>query len=177
MALPDYFKAKVDYSSAFVWGPSGATGGSITVTNAMNLDALASASARQGVYADLGSGEYYDEWVLWAMVETGTSPTAGAGIDIYLAWSPFTGTFPGRAAGTDSSYSASRDNLDYVTSIRAEAVSNTVIQGIPTLVRPKGRYVCPVLYNGSGQAIRNQTTDSDNLSRIILMPKQALIAD
>jgi hypothetical protein len=49
-------------------------------------------------------------------------------------------------------------------------VSNTVIRQNAFLFRPISRYVAPIWDNNSGQALRNETTATDNESRVILVP-------
>ena len=70
MALPD--KIQITQGTAIVWGESGASG----VTHTMSLDALANSAARMGASADLGAN-FDDEYLVYLVAETGTAPTAG----------------------------------------------------------------------------------------------------
>jgi hypothetical protein len=45
------------------------------------------------------------------------------------------------------------------------------------IIRPTARYVAPVIDNNLGQAIRNETTATDNDSRLILIPLDEKVID
>lgn len=175
MALPDY--AKLSPGTAVVWGQPSGSG----VTKNMTLDALADAAARMGVYADLGS--VIPPWVnLLARVETGTAPTAGNLVEIYLAWSNDASVWPGKVDGTDAAYpatiAANKKQLGLPSIVLvATNDGNTILTQNPVWLRPRARYVAPVIVNSLGQAFRNETTDSDNDSRIILTPFDYLLQD
>jgi hypothetical protein len=47
----------------------------------------------------------------------------------------------------------------------------------PYIITPKSRYVVPILDNNLGQAIRDETTATDNGTRIILVPIRAKVVD
>jgi hypothetical protein len=57
-----------------------------------------------------------------------------------------------------------------VTSLIATNDGNTVLRQAPVIWRPQGRYVVPIADNNLGQAIRNETTATDNDSRLIIVP-------
>lgn len=143
----------------------------------MSLDALASGSAWQGAYADLGA--LFDRWhSLKCSVESGTAPTAGGIVSVYLVWSYDFTRFAGGVTGSDGSFTAANVSqlgipytLPALNSANAEQISNS------WLIRPKARYVAPVLLNSWDQAIRNQATNSNNLSRIVLTPIIGSIED
>ena len=77
MALPDY--VEITQGTAVVWGEAGASG----VTATLSLDALANGAARQGASVDLGAN-FADEYIVELRVETGTAPTAGNTVELYL---------------------------------------------------------------------------------------------
>lgn len=175
MALPDFLKAQA--GTAIVWGQPGATG----VTKNLTLDALASAGARMGVFADLGT-EWDDEYVVEFFVETGTAPTAGTTAELYLAATTDSSRWPGKVDGTDAAYPATVANNKLqlgppVLVLIATADGNTILRQNPVIWRPPARYVAPVVVNLLGQAFRNETTDTDNDSRVILTPRRLLIQD
>ena len=181
ISLPDYFK--VSQGTPIIWGESGATGGLGTVTNTISLDALASGSARMGAYVDLGA-EWYGEYLLILAIESGTAPTAGGLMDLYLSWSYNGSGFAGGVTGSDGSYPSDGDEDQWCKQLGLPAYSlpatndgNTVQIGQMVRIRAKGRYVAPVVDNNWDQAIRDQTTNSDNLSRIILIPLNSFVQD
>lgn len=172
MALPDYFK--IEQGTAIIWGtPSGAG-----VTNNMTLDALASAAGREGVKADLGA-TFDEEYYVGLRVETGTAPTAGTIVSLYLASSYDNTTWPGLVTGADAAYTVANVNQlgPPVNILVATNVTNTLIIQAAVIWRPPARYVTPVIINSLGQAFRDETTASDNDSRVILVPRRCLIQD
>lgn len=179
MALPDYFK--IEPGTAVIWGEASATGGWGTVTKTLSLNALANGSGRMGDYVDLGA-QFDEEYAAYLIVETGTAPTAGNTAQLYLAYSYISTKFPGKVTGSDAAYPTTvLDNLKQLGApsviLVATADGNTELAQGPSIVRPQGRYVAPVVYNALGQAFRNQGTAANNLSRVILVPRRYLIQD
>lgn len=175
MALPDYFAHEA--GTAVVWGQPSATG----VTKNMTLDALADAAGRMGVYADLGAA-WNGLYVVEFRVETGTAPTAGNTVELYLAWSTDSSVWPGKVDGTDAAYPATVANNKRqlgppVSILVATNDGNTVLRQNAVLIRAIARYVAPVVVNLLGQAFRNEATDADNDSRIILTPYRSMVQD
>jgi hypothetical protein len=178
MALPDYFKFEL--GTAVVWGEAGATGAA-TVTNTLSLDALADAGGRMGAAVDLGAA--FDQLYLGMLwVETGTAPTAGKTVEAYFAFSHDNTTWPGKVTGSDAAYPATISanklqlgNPDII--LIATADTNTILRQAPVIIRPRGRYIAPVVVNLLGQAFRDEATASNNDSRVILVPLRTLIQD
>lgn len=177
MALPDYVKA--EQGTAVVWGESGASG----VTKTLTLDALASGSGRMGASADLGS-EWDDEYILEARIESGTAPTAGLPIDVYLAWSSDNTNWPGGVTGSDGAWPADGNEDEWAKQLGAPAVSvistndGTTLQvQNAVIVRAKARYVAVVVDNNWDQAIRDEATATNNDSRIVLTPRRVKLID
>lgn len=165
-----------------VWGESGATILGHARTLGLAIDALANGFAWQGEKLKLDP--LYSEYILISTFETGTAPTAGTTIDVYAAWganlaaSPSTPYgFPIGVTGSDGSFTAAyRTTLGLPLPVIMQNVTNTENPGIARRVIPQGNWFVPVIYNGSGQAIRNQTTNSDNKSGLVLYPlKQILV--
>ena len=176
MAVLGYFGTTT--STSVIWGQPSATG----VTKNMTLDALASLAARMGVYADLGA-TWEQSYAVQIVVETGTAPTAGKQVTLWFACSMDGSTWPGGVDGTDAAYRAG-DELEWAAQLGPQAAAltvtadgNTVQRGNYSIWYPSGRYVAPVLYNGMNQAFRDETTGTDNDSRIILVPLRSLIQD
>lgn len=177
MALPDYFTQEL--GTAVVWGEAGASG----VTKTLSLDALADGSARMGASADLGAA-WDQEYLVQLIVETGTGPTAGTRADLYLACSMDNSTWPAGVSGSDAAWPSDGNEDEWavqlgwpVTSLIATNDGNTVQVQQPVIWRPRGRYVVPVVDNNLGQAFRDETTATDNDSRVILRPLRSLIQD
>lgn len=175
MALPDYQKAEL--GTSVVWGEASGSG----VTNTLSLDALANGSGRMGASVDLGS-VFEDEYVLEVRVETGTAPTAGNVVEVYLAWSTDNSNWPGKVTGSDAAYpstvSANKLQLGIPAAVLvATNDGNTTLKQNGIIVRPAGRYVAPVVVNLLGQAFRDEATNSNNDSRVVLTPRRLLIQD
>lgn len=176
MALPD--KIQITQGTAIVWGESGASG----VTHILSLDALANGAARMGASADLGAN-HDNEYLVYLLVETGTAPTAGMTVVVYLVCSYNNSTWPAKVTGSDAAYTLGTSDANLkqagvpVVSLIATNDGNTVLVQAPTIWRPRGRYVVPIVYNNLGQAFRDETTATDNGSRVILVPRQTVIND
>lgn len=162
-----------------MWGQPGATG----VTKDITLDALASGSARMGVYADLG--EYWDEeHIVIAKIESGTAPTAGGNIDVFAAYSRDASEWPAGVSGADAAWPADGNEDEWarqlgnpIISVIATNDTNTLQVQNARVFRPRARYMAIVVDNNWDQAIRNETTDTDNDSRVIVIPRRFLVQD
>lgn len=170
MAFDDQFI--LTQGTSVVWGEASGSG----VTKTLSLDALADTKARMGASADLGSN-WNQLYLVELWVETGTAPTAGEVVDLYLASSIDNSNWPGGVTGSDAAYNNGSESEwlvqlanAYVMSLNATNDTNTVQKQSAVLWTPKGRYVAPVVHNQLGQAFRNETTASDNDSRVILTP-------
>ena len=169
MALPDFFK--VSQGTAIVWGEAGASG----VTNTLSLDALADGAARQGASVDL-TADWDRDYAVYLVVETGTAPTAGNVVDLYLVSSHNGTDWPAKVTGSDAAYTLGTADANLrqagapVVSLFATNDANTVLRQAPVVWRPSGRYVAPIVDNNLGQAIRDEATATNNDSRVILIP-------
>lgn len=175
MALPDYFKQAL--GTAVVWGEASMSG----QTALLSLDALADAAGRMGAAVDLGA--LWRKWYslsLW--VETGTAPTAGNIVELFMACSVDNLNWPGKVTGSDAAYpttvAANKKQLGNPANILvATNDGTTVLKQAPVLWRPTARYVAPVVVNLLGQAFRDEATASNNDSRVILVPIESSIED
>lgn len=177
MALPDYFK--IEPGTAIIWGQPSASG----VTNNLTLDALADGTAREGVYADLGA-TFDEEYSVQLIVETGTAPAAGARVDLYLVCADATTRAPGGLSGTDAAWPSDSSEDEWcaqlgqpTVTLIATADANTVQRTPAVIWRPSARYVYVVVDNNLGQAFRDETTATDNDSRVVLVPRRLLVQD
>ena len=181
MALPDY--AKFGHGTAVIWGEAGASGISLTVTNTLTFEALAAGSARMGVKEDLGplwDVEYYVQLI----IESGTAPTAGGTVELYMACSYQDANYPAGVSGADAAWPADGNEDEWrkqlgvpVCVLVATNDANTVQVQAPVIWRPAGRWVVPVVDNNMDQAVRDETTATDNDSRVVLVPRIASIED
>jgi len=176
MGLPDYIQ--ITQGTAIVWGESGGSG----VTATLSLNNLANGSAQQGAYVDLGAN-YEGTYIAILAIETGTAATAGNTYDLFFGYSHDNTVWPAKLTGSNGSYTlgTSDANLRQIgspaVSLVVTADGNTVLTQVGSIVRPRGRYVAPLVDNNSGQATRNQGTASDNLSRVYLIPRRLVIND
>lgn len=179
MALPDYFKRQ--HGTAVVWGHPGGAG----VTANLSLNNLANNVSRMGVAADLGS-PWNQMQAVWLYIETGTAPTAGNAVYLYLSCARVaSGEWPGGVSGLDADYQTTQaDNDEHlkqlgnpVIVLPATADANTVQRQAPVFWMPQGPHVVPVVYNRLGVATRNQGTPANNGSRVIMIPARDLVQD
>ena len=176
MALPDYIE--VTQGTAVVWGEAGASG----VTATLSIDALASGAARMGAAVDLGAN-FADEYIVELRVETGTAPTAGNTVELYLLSSTDNSNWPAKVTGSDGAYTLGTSDANLrqagspVVTLVATNDGNTVLIQNQSIWRPRGRYVVPIVDNNLGQAFRDETTATDNGSRVILTPRRTVIND
>ena len=176
MALPD--SVQIEQGTAIIWGESGASG----VTRTLSLDALANGAARMGQAADLGA-DFEDEYLVYLLVETGTAPTAGNTVELYLLSSYDNSTWPAKVTGSDGAYTLGTSDANLrqagapVISLVATNDGTTVLVQAPVIWRPRGRYVVPIVDNNLGQAFRDETTATDNGSRVILVPRRIVVND
>lgn len=177
MALPDTIKAVP--GTPIIWGEAGASG----VTLTLSLDALADGTARMGAVADLGASWDMDYSVM-LVVETGTAPTAGNRVDLYLPCTHSTSYYPGGVTGSDGAWPGDSNEDEWALQLGAPACSllatndgNVTQVQAAVLWRPSGRYVVPVVDNNLGQAFRDHATASDNTSRVILIPLTVTVTD
>lgn len=177
MALPDYFK--IEAGTAVIWGEAGASG----VTLTLSLDGLASGVARMGAVADLGA-QWDDEYLVMLAIESGTAPTAGLGIQLYLPCTHSTSYYPGGVTGSDGAWPGDSNEDEWALQLGSPVVTlfatndaNVVQVQAPVIWRPAGRYVVPVVDNNWDQAVRDETTATDNDSRVIIIPRRWLVQD
>lgn len=176
MALPDYIQ--ITQGTAIVWGEAGASG----VTATLSFDGLANGAARMGASVDLGAN-WEDEYLVYFSIETGTAPTAGNTIEAYLISSYDNTLWPAKVTGSDAAYTLGTSDANLrqagppVVSLIATNDPNTVLTQAPAIWRPRGRYAVPIVDNNLGQAVRDETTATDNGSRLILVPRRLVIND
>jgi hypothetical protein len=176
MALPDY--QEITQGTAIVWGEAGASG----VTATLSLDALANGAARMGAAVDLGAN-FAPRYAVIVRAETGSAPTAGNTCDVYLLASYDNSNWPAKVTGSDGSYTLGTSDANLrqagppVSSLIATADGNTVLEQAAVIWEPAGRYVVPIFDNNLGQALRDETTATDNGSRVILIPLRGVIND
>jgi hypothetical protein len=177
MALPDYLE--ITQSTVVVWGESGGT--SPTVTHTLSLNNLATGTARMGASVDLGAN-YAEMYAVELFVETGTAPTAGNTVELYLVGATDTNYWPGKVTGSDAAYTVGTSDANIrligdppVSVLIATNDGNTTLGRPPVIWRPRARYVVPIFYNKLGQSTRNQTTASNNKSRVVLTMLRSVV--
>lgn len=148
--------------TALTWQDSG---GDYAIT----LASLAASAARQGAKGDLGATRA-PLWSAKIEFDSGTAPTAGGLITLYLGWSKSGTAGTGNNAGlsgADAAYAGYSSNLAdslqhlgvAVAWIACTALGNTPQSGATFFFRPKERYVMPVIYNQMDQAFSASTTE------------------
>ena len=176
MALPDYLK--YEHGTAVIWGENLATG----VTKVFAFDALGIDTGKMGASADLGA-TWDQEHYVQLIIETGTAPTAGGTVECWMACSYDNTTWPGQVTGsagawpTTGTAAAVKLQLEFVCQLVATNDANTIQKQAPVLWRPSGRYIAPVIINRMSQTVRDETTATDNDSRLIVVPVRSLIQD
>lgn len=162
---------------------SSTTVAGLTVTNNISLDALAAGSGRMSVEADLGAD--LPEYLLCIpVVETGTAPTAGGTVEMYLAFSHDGTNYPSGVTGADAAWPSDGNEdewspqLGFPVGVLIATNDGTVIQQQQAqLVPVLGRYIAAVVDNNLSQAFRDETTASDNGSGLIVYPYKRYLID
>ncbi len=176
MALPDSFK--VSQGTAIVWGQNGGTG----VTADLSLNNLQDATAQQGASVDLGA-DWDQQYTVYLIVETGTAPTAGNAVDLYLVSSRNGTDWPAKVTGSNAAYTLGTGDANLrqagppVVSLFATNDANTALQQAPVIWTPSGRYVAPIVDNNIGFALRNASPATASASRVILVPRTEKVID
>lgn len=171
MTLPDYLY--IAQGTAIIWGDAAGTGETHTIT----LSALADGAARQGAAADLGAN-YADEYLIFMSIETGTAPTAGNTVDLYLVCSYDNTLWPAKVGTSDAAYTLGTSDANLkqagapVVSLIATNDLNTQLTQAPVIWRPTGRYVVPIVDNNLGQALRTA-----NNSKVYAIPRTFSIVE
>jgi hypothetical protein len=172
MALPDY--VEVTQGTPIVFGEPSAAG----VTHSLSLDGMVSGAARMSSAADLGA-DFSEEYVVFFRIETGaTAPTAGNTYDLYLISSHDNTNWPAKVTGSEGSYTLGTSDANLrqagspVCVLIATADPNAILEQAPVIWRPRGRYVVAIVDNNSGQPIKDEPTNTDNGSRVILVPRR-----
>ena len=166
--------------TAIVFGEASSTTvcGGYTTTLTLSVDALADAAARMSAECDLGSGDLPRWLLIQAGFESGTAPTAGNRVDFYISWSVDGTNYGGGVSGADAAWPPIGSNEDeWAVQLGSPAISviatnngNTVQIQNAVRVPVKGRYFAVVCDNNLGQAIRNETTNSDNATGLVAWP-------
>jgi hypothetical protein len=177
MALPDYLAAS--HGTAVIWGEAGASG----VTKTLSFDGLASGSARMGASADLGANWDQDHYAQ-LILESGTAPTAGGSAEAYIACSYDNSTWPAGVTGSDGAWPSDGNEDEWarqlglpVNVLSATNDANTIQVQAPTIFRPTGRYVAPVVDINWDQGVRDEATATNNGSRFVLVPVRSSVVD
>jgi len=184
MALPDFVGLVA--GTTIVWGEAGASG----VTHTLSFNNLASGATQQGASADLGlsllSGTLIllPEFVIVEFgVETGTAPTAGNTCSAFLIASTDNTWWPAKVTGSNGAYT--RGTLDAnlrqagtpAVTLVATNDGTTTLRQVNSRISPNGRYIAPIISNDLGQAIRNETTATNNDSRLRVTPYYAAVVE
>ncbi len=174
MATPlDYWK--IEPGTAVVWATSGAAT-PLTETNLLTLNNLAAASGRMGAAVDLGA-QWEEEMFVALWAQTGTAPTAGLTVELYMASSHDNTNWPGKVTGSDAAYpttvAANKLQLGPPASVLvATADANTLLKQAPAIWRPAGRYVVPVVVNLLDQGFHNDGTPANHQGMVIMVPRR-----
>ena len=171
ISLPDYFKAEL--GTLISWMGSGGT-------YVGTLTSLANGSARMFTKGDLGA-TWDEDYLCRLVLEFATAPTAGVSCEAYLAFSNDNSVWPAGVSGADAAWPADGNEDEWAKQLGPPAAwliatndaSGTVQVGPWHTVRPKSRYVTPVVDNNSGVAFHSTVA---NL-RFEMVPKRSLIQD
>jgi hypothetical protein len=139
-------------------------------TAQIDLTSIANNAARQGDKVDLGA-THAPEYAMELDVEFDVLPTVGNVVEVYLAWSGDATAGdrnPGGASGADAAYTGLNSNIDasvrqldgpYLLVCSAAAAAPDDQRAYVGLVQPLNRYVSPVVYNKSGQALEGDAVE------------------
>ena len=173
MALPQYiFNSS---GTPIVWGVGGASG----VTHPCYTWAMSYGACRMGTAADLGSN-FADTYEVYFKTDFNSAPTTKFNVSVYIVSSSVSGSYPAGVTGADAAYTRGANDVTInragppvcVLSCTPEAAVQ--IQQ-PVLWTPKGRYVVPIIWNDSGQQLRQDGVVTDHATRLMLIPRRKYI--
>lgn len=177
--MADQAKLVKRQGTPIVFGEAGASG----VTKTLSLDGLAAGSARMSASFDLGA-DVPDEVIVEARMESGSAPTAGGAIDVYIAWSSDNSNWPGGVTGSDGAWPSDGNEDEWakqlgppVLSVIASNDGTTIQRQGPRRIPAKARYGVVVVDNNWDQALRDETTATDNDSRVVITPFDTVAVD
>lgn len=169
--MADQVRFIEELGTPIVWGQPSASG----VTKDLTLNNLAAAAGRVGVAADLGA-QWDADLLVQAAIESGTAPTAGAAVEVFLIFSRSASSgWPagiGDVSASDAAFTVANSAQLGLPAVQVIALNsaNTIQTQAPVRVRAKARYVTVVVINRWDQAIRNEGTATDNDSRVTVTP-------
>jgi hypothetical protein len=162
--------------TSVIWGEDGATGLSLSVTNTLSFNGLASTKARMGDYVDLGA-TWKRLYAVQLFVECDTAPAASTTAELWFARSVDGTNWHAGVTGSDGAWMDAQENewkrqLGYMPALIMTATNDgSVVQASPPeLWVPSARYIAPVVINLLGVALKTEGTASDNDSRVVLTP-------
>ncbi len=188
LAIPPHYADQAQTiwrrGTAVVFGVTGSTTvAGETVTNNFGLDALASASGRMGVEADL-TDDMPEYLLVFGVVETGTAPVAATSARFFLAFSQDGVNYPAGVTGADAAWPSDGNETEWEVqlgrpcSVLVATNDGTVIQQQqPRLILPLGQFMAPVVNNLLGQAFRDEVTAADNGSGLVVYPYRRFLID
>lgn len=147
------------YGTATTWTSSG---GDLAIT----LTSLANAGARMGASLDLGATRA-KTYEIWLQIDPNASPTDGNVVSLYLTGSADNGLWTGAdATPSDAAFTVTDTlrNMIHVGDLICDATTDLQVQKFTVTDLP--RYIAPVVWNNSGQALTATGTDQ----KIILYP-------
>lgn len=145
-----------------------ASPGTVTIT----LASLADGAARQSTQITDASPSI-PEYTVAAKITTGTSPTAGGRLEVYLARSD-DGSPEIRDGGTgtsDAAYSGTKDELELLRIVRVDGTSDQAYQ-FSMIVRNPGTDFVIVVVNETGVALNS--TGGNHAVREVAQNQQVL---
>lgn len=169
--MADIVRFVEEIGTPIVWGEAGASG----VTNTLSLNNLAAAAGRVGVAADLGT-QWDCDLLLQAAIESGTAPTAGGAVEIFILFSRSASSgWPagiGDISASDAAMTVANSAQLGLPAAQVVAINaaNTLQTQVSVRIRAKARYMTVVVINRWDQGTRNQGTATDNLSRVTVTP-------
>lgn len=147
------------YGTATTWTSSG---GDLVIT----LTSLANAAARMGASLDLGATRAR-AYEFWLQVDPNVNPTDGNVISLYLTGSADNGLWTGAdATPADGAFTLTDTlrNMIHVGDLICDATTDLQIQKFTVYDLP--RYIAPIVFNNSGQALTATGTDQ----KVIMYP-------
>ena len=181
MADTAFFKRRL--GTVHIWGQPGGTIAPVPTLD-LTLRNLGNNVSRQGPFLDLGA-DWYREWEVAFILETGTAPGANVAAYLYFASTyNVTDVVPGGLSNSDADFQTTQaDNnehlpqLSLVHCLRATQDGNIRQIQDTVLWVPPARHVAPVVYNRLGVALRNNATATDHASRVILATDISFASD
>lgn len=124
---------------------------------------VANGAGRLGAMWDRGTGALVEDFNFGIRTQANAAPAVGAAIRLYFLCFDDTAMRPGGFGAVDAAISTENDLLNAAAafSVICDAASNSRVFALSGALFLRTRYVIPAIWNASGQALHNTSTNHE----------------